>query len=51
MRDKSNCADADITKARLYFNDGVDEFREDALEYSVWLALPKGVRCAFRGPA
>jgi hypothetical protein len=37
-------------KARLYFPDGrVNHFDDQKLAYAVWLALPKGVRAAFRG--
>jgi len=37
-------------KARIYFTDGrVSEFHDDRLAYQVWLALPRGVRAAFRG--
>jgi hypothetical protein len=37
-------------KARLYFPDGrAEEFDDQKLAYAVWLALPKGIRAAFRG--
>ena len=36
--------------ARIYFVDGhVDHFRNQVFAFAVWLALPKGVRVAFRG--
>jgi hypothetical protein len=43
-----------VTKARLYIRrrDGttqVREFADQAEAYAVWLALPRGVRAAFRG--
>jgi hypothetical protein len=38
-------------KARLHFPDGrVEAFNDARLAYGVWLALPAGVRVAFRGP-
>lgn len=37
-------------QARLYFPDSrVKHFKNQRLAYSVWLALPKGTRAAFRG--
>ena len=40
----------DTRKASLYFTDGtVTGFSDQRLAYAVWLALPKGVRAAFRG--
>jgi len=40
----------DTRKARLYFLDGrVDEYSDNNLAYAVWLALPRGIRVAFRG--
>ena len=40
----------DTTTARIYFADGrIDYFGDQSLGYAVWLALPKGVRAAFRG--
>lgn len=39
-----------VRKARLFFPDGrVSHFDDQKLAYAVWLALPKGVRSAFRG--
>lgn len=39
-----------IRAARIYFVDGhVDHFRNQVFAFAVWLALPKGVRVAFRG--
>lgn len=36
--------------ARIFFADGgVSTFDNDAMAYSVWLALPKSTRAAFRG--
>jgi hypothetical protein len=41
---------ADLTKARLFHLNGeVSTFDDQKLAYEVWLALPKGVRVAFRG--
>ena len=45
-------AGVDITKDRLHFADHVEHYdpmKNLNLAYQVWLALPKGVRCAFRG--
>jgi hypothetical protein len=40
----------DRRKARLYFTYGrIEHFRNQQLAYAIWLALPKGVRVAFRG--
>jgi len=40
----------DATKARIYFPDGrVVHYEDQKLAYFLWLALPKGVRAAFRG--
>ncbi|MGD0816187.1 MAG: hypothetical protein ABSA83_21555 [Verrucomicrobiota bacterium] len=40
----------DKRKAHLHFPDGrVERFDDQKLAYAVWLALPKGVRAAFRG--
>jgi len=40
----------DTRKARIYFSDGhVDHFKNQVFAFAVWLALPKGVRIAFRG--
>ena len=40
----------DTSKARLYYADGhVQHWDDQALAFAVWLALPKGVRVAFRG--
>lgn len=41
-------------KARLYIrwkngHEEVREYDDQSLAYAVWLALPKGVRAAFRG--
>ena len=36
--------------ARIQFRDGrVVEFTDQSLAYQTWLALPRGVRAAFRG--
>ena len=36
--------------ARIYYRDGrVVEFTEQTLAYQTWLALPRGIRAAFRG--
>jgi len=36
-------------QARLYYRDGrVDRFDNQSLAYQTWLALPRGVRVAFR---
>ncbi len=36
--------------ARIFFADRhVECFRDQALAYALWLALPRGVRAAFRG--
>jgi hypothetical protein len=41
--------DIDTAKARLHYPDGrVVHYGDQTLAYRVWLALPKGVRCAFR---
>lgn len=42
-------ATANTQKTRLYFNDRVEHYDDQNLGYKVWLALPKGTRCAFRG--
>ena len=40
----------DTTKARLYYADRrIGYWDDQALALAVWLALPKGVRVAFRG--
>lgn len=40
----------DVRKARVYFADGhVEHFSNQVLAFALWLALPKGVRAAFRG--
>ena len=42
----------DTSKARIFFNDALSRIRDyddQRLAYAVWLALPKGVRAAFRG--
>jgi len=37
-------------KARLYFTDGrIVTYDDQRLAYAVWLALPKGMKVAFRG--
>ena len=37
-------------KARIYFADGrVVPFRDQPSAFALWLALPKGVKVAFRG--
>jgi len=36
--------------ARIYYRDGrVVEFTHQTLAYQTWLALPRGIRAAFRG--
>lgn len=36
--------------ARIYYRDGrVSEFSDEKLAYQTWLALPRGIRAAFRG--
>lgn len=41
---------ADLTKARLFYSNGdVSTYADQSLAYQVWLAMPKGVRVAFRG--
>ena len=38
------------TPARIFFRDGrVSAFTNPTLAYQTWLALPRGVRAAFRG--
>lgn len=40
----------DTSKARIYFTDGyVEHFKNQVLAFAVWLALPQGVKAAFRG--
>lgn len=40
----------DTSKARLYFVDGrIEHYEDQKLAYAVYLALGKGIRCAFRG--
>ena len=40
----------DTTQARLYYPDGrIESYESQRLAYAVWLALPRGVRVAFRG--
>ena len=40
----------DTRMARLYYPNGdVESFKSQTLAYAVWLALPKGMRVAFRG--
>jgi len=40
----------DTRKARLFFADGhVQRFRNQTFAFALWLALPKGVKVAFRG--
>jgi hypothetical protein len=40
----------DLTKARLFFRDGsVNTYADQKLAYAIWLGLPNGVCCAFRG--
>ena len=37
--------------ARIYYRDGrVVEFTQQTPAYQTWLALPRGIRAAFRGP-
>ena len=37
-------------KARILYPDGrVSEYDDQRLAYAVWLGLPLGIRCAFRG--
>jgi hypothetical protein len=41
---------ADPGQARIYFADGrVERFSDQKLAFVIWLALPKGVKAAFRG--
>ena len=36
--------------ARLHYPNGdIEPFKSQTLAYAVWLALPKGIRVAFRG--
>ena len=36
--------------ARIYFRDGPEVvFTQQTLAYQTWLALPRGIRAAFRG--
>ena len=45
-----NDRNINTAKARLYYPDGrVEHYADGCLAYAVWLALPRGVRCAFRG--
>jgi hypothetical protein len=47
MKPKTNI---DTTKARIHYTDGRVQYWDDqALAYAIWLALPKGIRAAFRG--
>jgi hypothetical protein len=40
----------DTSKARLLFSNGhIEEYDDQHLAYALWLALPRGVRAAFRG--
>lgn len=40
----------DTRKARIYFTDGhVEHFQRQVFAFALWLALPKGMRAAFRG--
>jgi hypothetical protein len=46
----SNRKSIDTRKARLYYLTGeVEHFKNQTFAFAVWLALPKGVRVAFRG--
>ena len=37
-------------KSRIYYTDGhIEHYNDQTLAFAVWLALPKGVRTAFRG--
>lgn len=37
-------------RARIYFADGhVEYFDNQVFAFALWLALPKGIRAAFRG--
>ena len=39
-----------IHTSRIYFANGhVEHYHDQTLAFAVWLALPKGVRAAFRG--
>ena len=40
---------ADTSKARLYFMDSVSHYEDQSLAYFVYIHLPHGIRCAFRG--
>ena len=49
-RSKRPARAARIATTRIYFADGhVEHFRGQVFALAVWLALPKGVRLAFRG--
>ncbi len=40
----------DLDQARIFYPDGrIVRYDDQKLAYSVWLALDKGVRAAFRG--
>ena len=40
----------DSRKARIYHPDGrIEQYDDQRLAFVVWLALPRGVRAAFRG--
>lgn len=46
----SNRKSIDTRKARLHYPNGeVEHFKYQPFAFAVWLALPKGVRVAFRG--
>lgn len=39
-----------IRKARIYYTGGcIEHYDNQKLAFAVWLALPKGIRAAFRG--
>jgi hypothetical protein len=41
---------ADLAKSRIYYKDGrIEEYVRQGEAYGLWLALPRGVRAAFRG--
>ena len=47
---QSVAAPLDVTKARIYFNDGsIHHFENQTFAFAVWLGMPKGIRVAFRG--
>jgi hypothetical protein len=50
MTTEQDQPEIDFDKARLYYLDGrVEQYSDQALAYSFWLGMKKGVRVAFRG--